>query len=179
MTSQAKALVQSLLHLDPRQRCAAAELASHPWVRTSAARPNAFPSRPPACSSWAPACSSWAPASQVADALDPRCIEELNIGTTAARLPERLGQLASLTALDVSGCRSLTALPAGLGQLPALRKLSIKNCWGLTSLPDVSALPALDVDTFGKSRDSTPRLPALARALTARPPPRRRPRQAR
>ena len=56
-------------------------------------------------------------------------------------LPESIGQLVTLTDLNLGGpygggCNALTALPESIGQLKLLRFLTLRNCKSLTRLPD-------------------------------------------
>ncbi|KAH8050307.1 hypothetical protein JL721_11390 [Aureococcus anophagefferens] len=66
-----------------------------------------------------------------------------------AALPERLGDCAALTSLDLYKCKSLTALPERLGDCAALTKLNLRDCSRLTALPerlgDCAALTSLDL----------------------------------
>lgn len=65
-------------------------------------------------------------------------------------LPESLGQLTSLTTLDLSRCDALTGLPESLGQLAALTTMNVSYCRTLTGLPasvgQLTSLKTLDID---------------------------------
>ena len=52
-----------------------------------------------------------------------------------------LSALTTLEKLDLSGCRSLTAVP-DLSALTALKELDLSGCRSLTAVPDLSALEA-------------------------------------
>ena len=68
-------------------------------------------------------------------------------------MPESFGQLASLTVLDLSGSRRLTALPQSFGQLTSLTTLDLSENPTLTVLPEsfgqLTALRKLDVSNCG------------------------------
>ena len=51
-------------------------------------------------------------------------------------LPERLGDCAALTTLNLSDCQALTALPDRLGDCAALTTLVLSGCQAITALPD-------------------------------------------
>ena len=66
-------------------------------------------------------------------------------GSTLKRLPESVGELRSLTTLDLGWCVKLEQVPASVGALKELRRMSLYGCRGLTTLPEsVRALRALE-----------------------------------
>jgi hypothetical protein len=50
-------------------------------------------------------------------------------------LPSEIGQLTSLTELDLTCCSSLTSLPPEIGHFPMLQRLSLTGCKELCLLP--------------------------------------------
>ena len=51
-------------------------------------------------------------------------------------LPERFGELKSLTSLNVRECQSLVSLSEGFGELRNLQTLNLNSCYKLGSLPE-------------------------------------------
>jgi hypothetical protein len=68
---------------------------------------------------------------------------------TDQQLPVYLGQLITLSSLDLSGCGRLQQLPDTIGQLTGLASLCLRNCGRLQQLPDsirqLTALSSLDL----------------------------------
>ena len=62
--------------------------------------------------------------------------QELGGCTSLTTLPEGLGNLSSLTTLNLSLCSRLTMLPEGLRKLSSLISLDLVNCSSLTTLPE-------------------------------------------
>ena len=50
-------------------------------------------------------------------------------------LPDSIGGLKALTALDLAKCMSLTTLPESIGGLTALQTLTLDHCYALAALP--------------------------------------------
>ena len=64
-------------------------------------------------------------------------LTNLDIGSTnISMLPERFGQLESLTKLNLQKCTSLESLSTGIGECKKLEKLILVGCSGLVSLPE-------------------------------------------
>jgi leucine-rich repeat protein SHOC2 len=65
------------------------------------------------------------------------------------QLPDTIGQLTTLSSLNLGGCRSLQQVPVSIGQLPALSSLDLSYCSSLQQLPDtigqLTALSDLDI----------------------------------
>jgi hypothetical protein len=62
-------------------------------------------------------------------------LEALNITTSAAQLPESIGQATKLKALSIQA-QNLTALPSSLGNLSKLNSLALDGCNQITELPE-------------------------------------------
>jgi hypothetical protein len=56
--------------------------------------------------------------------------------TNLTTIPEGLGNLSSLTSLNLSYCTSLTTIPEGLGNLSSLTRLNLMDCTSLTTIPE-------------------------------------------
>jgi Leucine-rich repeat (LRR) protein/ribosomal protein S18 acetylase RimI-like enzyme len=75
-------------------------------------------------------------------------LEALNLEgcTILSRLPDSLEKLTRLLKLDLSKCESLTALPEGIGKLTELQSLNLHWCTQLTSLAvGIEQLPKLEM----------------------------------
>jgi Leucine-rich repeat (LRR) protein len=70
-------------------------------------------------------------------------------GSNCTTIPEELGNLSSLTTLDLRGCKSLTTIPEGLGNLSFLTTLNLGGCESLTTIPEglgnLNSLRTLDL----------------------------------
>ena len=104
-----------------------------------------------------------------------RCagVLELNLnGNKALKSGQALadiGQLTSLTKLDLSACEGLSSLPDSIGQLTALKRFDLRGCKGLCSLPDsIGQLTALKMLNLGgcEGLSSLPNSIGQLRALT-------------
>ena len=64
-------------------------------------------------------------------------VTELNLSHWKMdKLPDSIGDLTSLTSLDLSSCKSLVSLPERLGECKSLTSLNLEHCESLVSLPD-------------------------------------------
>jgi hypothetical protein len=57
------------------------------------------------------------------------------VGCSMSALPDSIGGLKALTALDLAKCMSLTTLPESIGGLTALQTLTLDHCFALAALP--------------------------------------------
>ena len=87
--------------------------------------------------------------------------------TRLSMLPESLGTMTALVALDLGECAHLTSVPPCIGNLARLRSLLLNNCWALTSLPNelgqLVHLEELDLTSCAQLRA----LPSTLGALVA------------
>ena len=68
----------------------------------------------------------------------------LNVCESLVALPDSIGGLAALETLILFGCQKLVALPKGIGDLKALTVLCLDECSSLAALPDtIGGLGAL------------------------------------
>ncbi|XP_057839989.2 disease resistance protein RUN1 isoform X2 [Cryptomeria japonica] len=95
------------------------------------------------------------------------CLRELHVKHTSIReVPSDIGELRKLEVLDI-GSRFLTSLPYSLGNLSSLTRLELSNCKMLNCLPDFSgplnmlkriSIYSTSVSTISISGDSCPSL---------------------
>lgn len=92
---------------------------------------------------------------------------DLNYCFALAKVPESLGQLAALQRLHVEQCSAMTSLPESLGGLTALTLLTLRNCFNLKSLPEfMGKLTTIRLITAGNCNALTS-LPASLGHLTS------------
>ena len=83
-------------------------------------------------------------------------------------LPERFGECKSLTSLNLSFCRSLVSLPDSIGDLTSLTELDLGWCENLVSLPDrFGDLKALQILNMAHCRNKLESLPHSFGDLTS------------